>query len=78
MGEYSDSPAYWASPLEEATMILQKPSGHRSSWTPHDDDELRRRCEAGEFLRDIARAMGRTQEACRSRANKLVIPCRSS
>jgi hypothetical protein len=55
-----------------------KPADHRRPWTPADDEELRSRCDAGELLRDIARALGRTQEACRSRANKLTIPCRSS
>ena len=55
-----------------------KPADHRRSWSDEDDLELRTRCGGGELLRDIARAMGRTQEACRSRANKLGIPCRSS
>jgi hypothetical protein len=59
-------------------MDFAKPIGHRRPWTPEDETELRRRCDAGELLRDIARVMNRTQEACRSRANQLGIPCRSS
>ena len=55
-----------------------KPADHRRPWLKTDDEDLRARCAQGEFLRDVARAMGRTQEACRSRANKLGIPCKSS
>ncbi|MDB5684110.1 MAG: hypothetical protein JWM38_2040 [Sphingomonas bacterium] len=60
-------------------MIMHQSLGsHRRPWSEEDDAELRRRCEAGEFLIDIARAVGRTQEACRSRANTLGVACRSS
>ena len=59
-------------------MLFKKPNGHRRPWSPDEDDELRRRCAAGETLPEIARAFGRTQEACRTRANKLGIACRSS
>ncbi len=47
-------------------------------WTPEEDAELRRRCEAGEYLVDIARLMGRTQEGLRTRCNLLGIACRSA
>lgn len=47
-------------------------------WTPEEDAELRRRCEAGEYLTDIAKAMGRSQEGLRTRCNILGIPCRSA
>ncbi|NNM76677.1 hypothetical protein HJG53_07165 [Sphingomonas sp. ID1715] len=46
-------------------------------WTEADDAELRRRCEAGEFLEDIAKALGRSSEGVRTRANLLGIPCKS-
>ena len=32
----------------------------------------------GEYLRDMSRAMGRTQEACRSRANILKLAVKSA
>jgi len=57
-------------------MLFTKPECHRRLWTPEEDNEIRRRCAAGDTLRDVARALGRTQEGCRSRANKLGIPCR--
>jgi hypothetical protein len=47
-------------------------------WTTEEDAELKRRCEAGEYLIDIARIMGRTQEGVRTRCNVLGIPCRSA
>jgi len=59
-------------------MIRVRPTRHRVAWTEIDDAELRQRCDRGEVLRDIALALDRTQEACRTRANKLGIPCRSS
>ena len=57
-------------------MLFTKPECHRRLWTPEEDNEIRRRCAAGDTLRDVASALGRTQEGCRSRANKLGIPCR--
>lgn len=47
-------------------------------WTSEEDAELRRRCEAGEYLIDIAKVMGRSQEGLRTRCNVLGIPCRSA
>jgi hypothetical protein len=66
--------------LEEAmTMLLDHhPPGHRRRWDDADDAALRRLVAAGEYLGDIARAMGRTQEACRSRANILKLAVRSA
>ena len=55
----------------------QRP-GHGLRWDDAADAELRARVSEGEFLPGIARAMGRTQEAVRSRANVLKIPVRSS
>ena len=51
---------------------------HGQPWTIDSDGELRQRCEAGEFLPAIAKAMGRSQEACRTRANIIGVSCRSS
>jgi hypothetical protein len=49
---------------------------HRAPWDEAAEDELRRRVADGEFLPEIARAMGRSQEAIRTRANLLHIPVR--
>jgi hypothetical protein len=54
------------------------PPGHRRRWEEADDAELRRRVGDGDYLRDIAHAMGRTQEACRSRANILKLAVKSA
>ena len=51
---------------------------HKAPWNAEEDAELRRRCEAGDYLIDIARAFGRSQEAVRTRCNVLGIPCRSA
>ncbi len=59
-------------------MLHQPRLSHRRPWTPAEDEELKQRCQAGEFLPDIARALGRTQEGCRSRANVLGVSCQSS
>ena len=59
-------------------MLGMHPSGHRARWDAAADAELAGRANRGELLRDIARAMGRTQEACRSRANILKLAVRSS
>jgi hypothetical protein len=49
---------------------------HRAAWDAAAEHELRQRIEAGEFLPGIARAMGRSQEAIRTRANLLGISVR--
>jgi hypothetical protein len=49
---------------------------HRAPWDENSEIELRARLEAGEFAPAIARAMGRSQEAVRTRANLLGIPIR--
>lgn len=49
---------------------------HRAAWDATAEDDLRHRVAAGEFLPGIARAMGRSQEAIRTRANLLGIPVR--
>ena len=51
---------------------------HRAAWDEAAENELRRRLAAGEFVPEIARAMGRSQEAIRTRANLLRIPVRFS
>ncbi|WP_156678599.1 hypothetical protein [Sphingomonas profundi] len=59
-----------------------EPTVHRvrrhRPWTTESDEELRRLIAAGKFLPEIARLVGRTQEACRTRANILKVPVRSS
>jgi hypothetical protein len=49
---------------------------HRAAWDAASENELRQRVAAGEFTPDIARAMGRSQEAIRTRANLLGISVR--
>jgi hypothetical protein len=49
---------------------------HRAAWDAATENELRQRVEAGEFTPSIARAMGRSQEAIRTRANLLGISVR--
>lgn len=49
----------------------------RIAWTPADEQRLRDLATAGLYLREIANQLGRTQEAVRSRANKLRVPVRS-
>lgn len=53
-------------------------ANHQGRWSPEEDTELTRRCEAGEYLGEIAAALGRSQEAVRTRANVLGVPCRSA
>ncbi|SFR83134.1 hypothetical protein [Sphingomonas jatrophae] len=53
-------------------------TAHGKPWDEAADAELRSRVEAGELLPAIAKAMGRTQEAVRSRANIMHVPVRSS
>jgi hypothetical protein len=60
-------------------MVIGLPrTGHRQPWDEAADAELSQRIAAGELLREIAFALGRTQEAVRSRANVLKLPVRSS
>lgn len=51
---------------------------HGARWDEAADEELRRRFSEGELLPDVARAMNRSQEAVRTRANVLHIPVRST
>lgn len=57
--------------------MLAKRAKHGAPWTAQEDEELRRRCEAGEYLEDIAKLLERSGESVRTRANVLGIPCRS-
>lgn len=61
----------------EPWIVQPRPKKH-ARWTPEEDSELRRRCEAGEYLIDIAKLMGRSQEGLRTRCNTLGIACRSA
>ena len=58
--------------------MLTKAGNKGARWTPESDAELVERCDRGELLPQMARAMGRTQEAVRTRANYLKIPVRST
>ncbi len=58
--------------------IMQKRTQHGSRWDESADEELRRRFTGGELLPEVARAMNRSQEAVRTRANVLHIPVRST
>jgi hypothetical protein len=55
-----------------------KRTRHGARWDEEADEELRRRFAAGELLPEVARAMNRSQEAVRTRANVLHIPVRST
>jgi hypothetical protein len=59
-------------------MRFWKPVRHGARWDEAADEELRRRFGQGELLPDVARAMNRSQEAVRTRANVLHIPVRST
>ncbi|PTQ11450.1 hypothetical protein CLG96_08360 [Sphingomonas oleivorans] len=51
---------------------------HNHPWTAEADADLAARIARGDLLPDIARALERSQEAVRSRANILRLPVRSS
>jgi hypothetical protein len=57
---------------------LLKRTHHGARWDAIADEELRRRFAEGELLPEVARAMNRSQEAVRTRANVLHIPVRST
>jgi hypothetical protein len=57
---------------------LEKRARHGSRWDEEADAELRQRFAAGQLLPEVARAMSRSQEAVRTRANVLGVPVRSS
>lgn len=51
---------------------------HRQRWTAEDDATLVRLFEAGAYTQDVARALGRSQEAVRTRAETLGVSVRSA
>lgn len=57
---------------------LEKRARHGARWDEEADAELRMRFGQGELLPAVARAMSRSQEAVRTRANVLGVPVRSS
>ena len=57
---------------------MKKRTQHGSRWDEAADAELRRRFAEGQYLPEVARAMNRSQEAVRTRANVLHIPVRST
>jgi len=59
-------------------MDFNKRARHGARWDETADEELRRRFAEGQLLPEVARAMNRSQEAVRTRANVLHIPVRST
>lgn len=57
---------------------MEKRAHHGARWDEAADNELRLRFDEGQLLPEVARAMNRSQEAVRTRANVLHIPVRSS
>lgn len=57
---------------------MLKRTHHRQRWTSEEDDRLRRLFADGGFTRDVARALGRSQEAVRTRAEMLGVSVRSA
>ena len=57
---------------------FEKRTRHGARWDDAADEELRRRFADGELLPQVAKAMNRSQEAVRTRANVLHIPVRST
>jgi hypothetical protein len=55
-----------------------KRARHGAKWDESADAELRRRFDEGQLLPEVARAMNRSQEAVRTRANVLHVPVRST
>jgi hypothetical protein len=51
---------------------------HRQRWTPEEDMQLIRLFADGAFTQDVARRLGRSQEAVRTRAESLGISVRSA
>lgn len=51
---------------------------HGQSWSAADDEAVRRMFADGAYLIDVARRLGRSQEAVRTRANILHVPVRSA
>lgn len=59
-------------------LYLPKRARHGARWDDAADEDLRRRFAEGQLLPEVARAMNRSQEAVRTRANVLHIPVRST
>jgi hypothetical protein len=57
---------------------MEKRARHGARWDEEADAELRRRFGDGQLLPEVARAMNRSQEAVRTRANVLHVPVRST
>ena len=59
-------------------ITIGKRTRHGARWDEAADAELRRRFAEGQLLPEVARAMNRSQEAIRTRANVLRVPVRST
>ena len=65
--------------LQGNVMIgFEKRTRHGARWDDVADTELRQRFSEGQLLPEVAKAMNRSQEAVRTRANVLHIPVRST
>ncbi|NNM76101.1 hypothetical protein HJG53_04155 [Sphingomonas sp. ID1715] len=51
---------------------------HRGLWTAEEDEMLRRLFRGGAYIHEVARELGRSQEAIRTRANILHVPVKSA
>lgn len=56
---------------------MNKFENHRGRWTPEEDAKLRTMFAQGLVLKDVSRALQRSQEAVRTRAALLRIPVTS-
>ena len=59
-------------------MVVQYRERHNTRWTEETDGQLRQLVANGALLPAIAKTLGRTQEACRTRANILKLPVRTT
>lgn len=57
--------------------MLKRPH-HRGLWTPAEDAILTRMFKGGAYMQDVAKILGRSQEAVRTRANILGVAVRSA
>jgi hypothetical protein len=62
----------------EGPDMFQGRTNHRATWTHDEHTKVRGRCEAGDFLNNVARDLGRSVKAVRTRANVLGIAYRPS
>lgn len=64
--------------LPSAMVRRMPPTAHRRAWSEEEDATLRRMLADGALIAPVARALGRTQEGVRNRANLHGLAVRSS